>query len=191
MGARFGVSEGAIRKRARREGWTKRLYAAQATPWRGPASVWAGGASGVPAARPPEPARKPKADPDALTEDKVMEAWTSPLHIRPADLARRALANAAHAVKSGEGLNAVRLARAASEIARLDGLLDWADSDVAQEEERFEAHQGMMRMFLREKALSLAETLVAGGDLPPEYQDLKTELARLAAVRAAAGEGAA
>lgn len=35
VGARFGAASGAIRKPAKREGWTKRDYAARATPWPG------------------------------------------------------------------------------------------------------------------------------------------------------------
>ena len=100
------------------------------------------------------------------------------------------LAGAAHALKTGEGLNAVRLARAATEIARLNDVLNWADEDPADTEERFEAGQAMMRMFLRERALTLAQDLIAGRDLPPEYEALKMELARLEAVRASAEQGA-
>jgi polyprenyl P-hydroxybenzoate/phenylacrylic acid decarboxylase-like protein len=96
----------------------------------------------------------PDAPPD---EAAVLAAWRAPLHIRPDDLARRALAGAAHALKTGEGLNAVRLARAATEIARLNDVLNWADEDPADTEERFEAGQAMMRMFLRERALTLAQ----------------------------------
>jgi hypothetical protein len=120
-------------------------------------------------------------------EAAALAAWRAPLHIRPEDLARKALAGAAHALKAGEGLNAVRLARAATEIARLNGVLEWADEDPAEADERFEAGQSMMRMFLRERALTLAQDLIAGRDLPPEYEDLKAELARLEAVRAAEG----
>ena len=177
VAARFGVSETALRKRARREGWTKRLYAARATPWNLCAGrAGTGASSGL--SDPESP------DPDAVTEAKLLEAWTSPMNIRPDDLARRALANAAHAVKAGEGLNAVRLARAAAEIARLNDLLDWAEADPAREEAAFEARQGMMRMFVREQALRLAQDMVAGRALPPEYEDLKAELARLDRVHA-------
>ncbi|MBU1539016.1 MAG: hypothetical protein KKC29_01955, partial [Alphaproteobacteria bacterium] len=140
-------------------------------------------------APPPGPATEAPADgpPD---EAAVLAAWRAPLHIRPEDLARKALANAAHALKAGEGLNAVRLARAATEIARLNGILEWADEDPAEADERFETGQAMMRMFLRERALTLAQDLIAGRDLPPEYEDLKIELARLEAVRTAQEAGA-
>ena len=175
VAARFGVSVTALRKHAAKEGWTKRAFAARQALER----------SAPPSA--PAPAAPADGPPD---EAAVLAAWRAPLHIRPDDLARRALAGAAHALKTGEGLNAVRLARAATEIARLNGILEWADEDVAEADERFEAGQAMMRMFLRERALTLAQDLIAGRDLPPEYEDLKLELARLEAMRAAADAGA-
>jgi hypothetical protein len=179
VAARFGVSVTALRKHAAKEGWTKRAFAArQAAARSAPPS---GLAPGAPAPTAPD------APPN---EAAVLAAWRAPLHIRPDDLARRALAGAAHALKTGEGLNAVRLARAATEIARLNDVLNWADEDPADTEERFEAGQAMMRMFLRERALTLAQDLMAGRDLPPEYEDLKVELARLEAVRASAEQGA-
>ncbi|WIY69078.1 hypothetical protein KB221_13480 [Aquidulcibacter paucihalophilus] len=170
VAARFGVSVTALRKHAAKEGWTKRAFAARQAQ-----------ARSVP---PPGPAPSAPVDgpPD---EAAVLAAWRAPLHIRPDDLARRALAGAAHALKTGEGLNAVRLARAATEIARLNDVLQWAEEDPAESDERFEAGQAMMRMFLRERALTLAQDLMAGRDLPPEYEELKIELARLEAMRAA------
>ena len=179
VAARFGVSVTALRKHAAKEGWTKRAFAARQAAARSASS--SGLATGAPAPTAPD------APPD---EAAVLAAWRAPLHIRPDDLARRALAGAAHALKTGEGLNAVRLARAATEIARLNDVLNWADEDPADTEERFEAGQAMMRMFLRERALTLAQDLMAGRDLPPEYEALKVELARLEAVRAAAEAGA-
>lgn len=181
VAARFGVSVTALRKHAAKEGWTKRAFAARQAAERSAApAAPVPAASAAPADGPPD-------------EAAVLAAWRAPLHIRPEDLARRALANAAHALKAGEGLNAIRLARAATEIARLNGVLEWAEEDPAEADERFEAGQAMMRMFLRERALTLAQNLIAGRDLPPEYEDLKVELARLEAVRAAAagakGEG--
>jgi hypothetical protein len=177
------VSEGAIRKRAAREGWTKRDFAARATPWpRGRAP-----GAGVGAAPPPDEAGTPEPgtpEPGSLaaTEARILERWkASPFVIQPNDLARKALAGAAHALKAGEGLNALRLARAAAEIARLDGLFDWAIEDVAETEAQVEARHEIMQMFLRERALSLAEDIVAGRPLPPEFDALKDHLARLAA----------
>ncbi|MDO9076695.1 MAG: hypothetical protein Q7U72_04510 [Brevundimonas sp.] len=175
VAARFGVSVTALRKHAAKEGWTKRAFAARQALER--SAPPAGPAPAAPADGPPD-------------EAAVLAAWRAPLHIRPDDLARRALAGAAHALKTGEGLNAVRLARAATEIARLNDVLQWAEEDPAEADERFEAGQAMMRMFLRERALTLAQDLMAGRDLPPEYEDLKIELARLEAMRAAEEAGA-
>lgn len=166
VAARFGVSETALRRRARREGWTKRDFAARATPWplgRAPA---AGAAPALAA-----PGLPP--DPDApLTEDDVIAAWTAPIQIRPNDLARRTLAAAAEAVKGGRGLTALRLARAANEIARLDAVFDWVEYDPAEQERDSEAGQQLARRFLREEALRLAGDLAAGRPLPPEYADI-------------------
>ncbi|HYC97440.1 hypothetical protein [Brevundimonas sp.] len=170
VAARFGVSETALRRRARREGWTKRDFAARATPWpigRTPPMGAPSGAAFAPAA-PGVPT-----DPDApLTEDDIVAAWTSPIQIRPHDLARRTLAAAAEAVRGGRGLTALRLARAASEIARLDALFEWVEYDPAEQEREAEAGQMMARQFLRERALRLAEDLAAGRPLPPEYADV-------------------
>ncbi|MDQ7813663.1 hypothetical protein, partial [Brevundimonas sp.] len=153
VAARFGVSETALRRRARREGWTKRDFAARSTPWplgRTPPS----GPTGVLAA----PGLPP--DPDApLTEDDVVAAWSSPIQIRPNDLARRTLAAAAEAVKGGRGLTALRLARAASEIARLDALFEWVEYDPAEQERDAEAGRELTRRWVRERALRLAEDL--------------------------------
>lgn len=180
VAARFGVSVTAIRKRARREGWTKRLFAATATPWAGPASAPDPAAGAAPAAD-PSPARTGLMVGPA-DEEALLAGWRSPLMIRPIDLARRTLANAAHAVKTGSGLNALRLARAAAEIARLDSLLDWAVEDPARTDEQREAQDDMMRLFVREQALNLARTLMEGGDLPPHYAEAKGRLDDMRAV---------
>lgn len=170
VAARFGVSETALRRRARREGWTKRDFAARSTPWplgRTPPMGGLGGPTGTLAA----PGLPP--DPDApLTEDDVVAAWTSPIQIRPGDLARRTLAAAAEAVRGGRGLTALRLARAANEIARLDALFEWVEYDPAEQERDREAGHQLTRRWVRERALRLAEDLAAGRPLPPEYADL-------------------
>jgi len=182
VAARFGVSVTAIRKRARREGWTKRMFAAQITPWAGPKP------DSAPAPEPaaPEPgSANGRLGLGSAGEEALLEAWRAPIHIRPVDLARRTLANAAHAVKTGSGLNALRLARAAAEIARLDSLLDFAIEDPARSDEQREALDHNMRLYLREQALELAHTLMTGGELPAPYVEARAELDRLTAVRAA------
>jgi len=161
VAGRFGVSEGALRKRAAREGWTKRAFAARATPWPGALERPAGLGA---------PTRPGEAD-APLTEDDIVAAWTAPMLIRPGDLARRALAGAAEAVRAGRGLTALRLARAASEIARLDALFEWVELDPAEQEAQSEAGQQMARQFLRERALTLARDLALGRPLPPEYDE--------------------
>jgi hypothetical protein len=166
VAARFGVSETALRRRARREGWTKRDFAALATPW--PLGRAMGGPVGLLAAPGQGPGLPP--DPDApLTEDDVVAAWSSPIQIRPGDLARRTLAAAADAVKGGRGLTALRLARAANEIARLDALFEWVEYDPAEQERDREAGEALTLRWVRERALRLAEDLAAGRPLPPEY----------------------
>jgi hypothetical protein len=164
VAGRFGVSEGAMRKRAAREGWTKRAFAARATPWPG-ALERPRMDSAAPSAATAGEADVP------LTEDDIVAAWTSPIQIRPGDLARRALAAAAEAVRGGRGLTALRLARAASEIARLDALFEWVELDPAAEEARSAEGQLMARRFLRERALGLARDLALGRPLPPEYDE--------------------
>lgn len=182
VAARFGVSVTAIRKRARREGWTKRLFAATATPWAGPAPAAE--------ASPAEPV-KPRTGlgVGSPEEEALLEGWRTPITIRPVDLARRTLANAAHAVKTGSGLNAMRLARAAGEIARLDNLLDWAIEDPARTEEQREGQDAMMRLFVREQALKLARILIEGGELPEPYAEARDELARITALAGAQNSG--
>jgi len=120
-------------------------------------------------------------NPGSAEEEAILDGWRSPIHIRPTDLARRALANAAHAVKTGSGLNALRLARAAAEIARLDGVFDWAIDDPAVSEVEAEGRDDMMRLFLREQALKLARILMDGGELPAPYAEARAELERLRA----------
>ena len=177
VAVRFGVSVSAIRKRARREGWTKAVFAATATPWSG----WRTGPTTE--TSPTNGGRSSHGlGVGSADEEAILEGWRSPIHIRPGDLARRALANAAHAVKTGAGLNAVRLARAAAEIVRLDGLLDWAVDDPAVTDEQAEGRDNVMRLFLREQALKLACILADGDELPAPYAEARAELERLRAM---------
>lgn len=174
VGARFGVSVGAIRKRAAREGWTKRDYAARAAAWPGGLPPPVQGLTPAP----------PVEDPMRAAEDRAMERWRQPPNFEAMAVARKALAGAAHALKAGEGLNALRLARAAAEIARLDPLIDWHGDDIAESEAVIEARHDIMLTFLRDRALSLAEDIVAGRPLPSEFEALKAETTRLAALHA-------
>lgn len=168
VAARFGVSETALRRRAGREGWTKAAFAAGATPWALRRMAAQTGAGGV------APGSAPDSG-ETAGEAPVLDHWRAPLRIHHDDLARKALAGAMSALKAGEALNALRLARAAAEIARLDGVLNWPEEDLARSEEESEGRFQMMQTFIRERALRLAEDLAAGRDLPPEYQIVKAD----------------
>ncbi|RZJ83053.1 MAG: hypothetical protein EON88_29365 [Brevundimonas sp.] len=93
------------------------------------------------------------------------------------------------ALKAGEGLNALRLARAAAEIARLDAVLDWSEEDLANSEADAEFRFQQMQTFIRERALNLAEDLFAGRDLPEQYVTLKADLERRRAIQAELDQG--
>lgn len=186
VAARFGVSETSIRRRAGREGWTKTAFAARVTPWLIPPGARAIARSAQAAAA---DAASDPADPEAAREAPVLDHWRAPITIRPVDLARKALGGAMSALKAGEGLNALRLARAAAEIARLDATLDWAEEDVANSEADAEFRFQQMQRFIRERALNLAEDLFAGRDLPEPYAALKVDLERRRAVQAEVDRG--
>ncbi|WP_420478780.1 hypothetical protein, partial [Brevundimonas sp. FT23028] len=129
------------------------------------------------------------ADPEAAREAEVLDHWRAPLTIRPQDLARKALGGAMSALKAGQGLNALRLARAAAEIARLDAVLDWTEEDPAEAEASAEFRFQQMQLFIRERALNLAEDLFADRDLPEPYAGLKADLARRRAAQAEVDRG--
>ena len=67
--------------------------------------------------------------------------------------------SAAEAVRGGRGLTALRLARAASEIARLDALFEWVEYDPAEQERDAAAGQcvvlgpGLLHVVLAEQAI--------------------------------------
>lgn len=181
VAARFGVSVSALRKRARREGWTKLQYAAARALPEGAAPLPAGQAAPSSAtAHVGRGAGTPILS-GGLSEDEVLEAQLPNPTIQPGALARRALAHAAQAVRDGQGLNAVRLARAAAEISRLDQLLEWdgdSDDEGPEAEARFRGRQDIMRVFIREQALDLARRMADGRPLPPAYVELEAMLAR-------------
>lgn len=158
VAARFGVSVWALRKRARREGWTK---ARQAEIVAAALGAETPGAATLPA---------PLAEAEA-----AVAALDPPMDIRPADLARKALARAAEAVRRGEGLSALRLVRAGEAIARLDGQIAPAFDDVDQLEADHAARRDQTRLHVRSLALSLARLLLAGEPLPEPYADLEAD----------------
>jgi hypothetical protein len=154
VAARFGVSEAALRKRARREGWTKTAAA-------GTRPLTVG---------PPLPHHR---DP-AGGEDRVVAAYAIPRTIHPERLARESLARAAAALRAGEGLEAMRLARAAQMIAHLDDTLWRGDEDEPIDDDGREA---LLRDYVRAIAVGIALRLARGEPMPEEYADLVPDYA--------------
>jgi len=155
--ARFAVSVTALRKRARREGWTKAAQAANA------------------AMTPPQP---DEAAPDEGALHAAALASLRPRDYDPEVLARRALASAVVALNEGEGLKAQRLARAADEIAGLADRLSYLrPGPVTDEEEReSDARVTVMRRFIAATALRLARDLQAGEPLSDYWRAVLAEV---------------
>jgi hypothetical protein len=178
VAARFGVSVSALRKRAAREGWTKRTFArTQALP---PSTAWATGST-TPTTDPAlaEAETLPGADHDPLTRPPteaeaafVRDLWPIP-ELQAGTLARKALALADLALRQGRALDARRFAEAARVIADLDDLLPWVedhfDPDAA-------AQRGdTMREFIQSSAVRLAVDLHAGRPLGPVHAALAAQ----------------
>lgn len=152
--ARFGVSVSALRKRARREGWTKAAQAAQTllTP---AGSEGAGLQAGAP---------------DEAELLAAARASLRPVDFEPDTLARRALASAVVALNQGEGLKAQRLARAADEIATLAERLSYLrPGRDADEDEGSETRIHMLQGFIAASAMRLARDLHAGRPLSDHW----------------------
>ena len=187
VAARFGVSVSALRKRAAREGWTKRHYALTRT--RSPSTAWDDGAAPdgpeaplTAAERLPGTERDPLTRPPTSTEAAfVRDLWPIP-ELRAGTLARKALALADMALRQGRALDARRFADAARTIADLDDILPWTedrhDPDAAA------ARGEIMRDFIQETAVRLALQLHRGEPLEPQYEVM---VERFHAERAAEG----
>jgi len=159
--ARFGVSVGALRKRAAREGWTKRAHAA-AGPY----------AAREPAAPEPAPATAPATvDPHregmpahlAALHEKV----SPPISYEPGSVARMALRQSVRCLLAGDPVASAHYARAADAIRKLDVTLEWGDRDDDPAE--VEARQSAYREFTFQVAGELAGLLVRGEPVPPGY----------------------
>jgi len=163
--ARFGVSVTALRKRAAREGWTKRAYARACAP----ASV---PVHDAPAhiAHAPASAR----DDIALRVEAVVARQMVPLFEEPTVMARRALGQAQRSIAEGRGLEAARLVRAARELRQLDEYIPSARYLFDEDDERdYDGRREHMRVMVRSLALTLAEKMIAGQPLPPDFQRLR------------------
>lgn len=163
--ARFGVSVTALRKRAAREGWTKRAYARACAPpsvrvHDAPAQI----------AHAPASAR----DDIDLRIEAIVARQMVPLYEEPTVMARRALGQAQRSIAEGRGLDAARLVRAARELHELDGYLPSARYLFDEEDEGdYDGRREQMRVLVRSLALTLADKLVAGEPLPAEFQRLR------------------
>lgn len=178
VAARFGVSVSGLRKRAQREGWTKRAQA----DWRGGIQVGppspggpgfgVGGPSAT-AAPPWAPGPTTAAPPPGL-EDlppdlaalyAVAAPGPPPL---PSEAARHALGLAMLALRHGHSAEALRMARAAELIGRLDTVLP--DVEPGGGAEAIQARQKAQEDLTFTIAGELAEGLLLGrGPILPAY----------------------
>lgn len=164
LAARFGVSVGAVRKRAGREGWTKRAYA-QAVDPNGPPPA-------APAAA-PTPAAPGSAPPaDAWGR---LNAVLPPHRVSPTGLARRALGDAARALRDGRLDDARRLVSTCQAVVRLEQTIDLQD-DWSDDPFEDDARQSLLRTAVFEMAIDLQEKLAAGRPLPEAYATLHESL---------------
>jgi len=164
--ARFGVSVTALRKRAAREGWTKRAYARAQAPLPTHASAHA--------LAPPAAHNAPARDDIALRVEAVVARQMVPLFEEPTVMARRALGQAQRSISEGRGLEAARMVRAARELHELDGYLPSARYLFDEEDERdYDGRREHMRVMVRDLALTLAQKITAGQPLPAEFQSLR------------------
>lgn len=165
VAARFGVSVSGLRKRAQREGWTKRAQA----DWRGGVQVGPPSPWGDPA---PAPAGSPSLTvaADALPPDlAALETIAVPAaSLTAPGVARKALSLAMQALTQNRSADALRLARAAALIVSLDEVVPqkWEVDDVDEVVSRHSALQDLAFNIAGE----LAEALMAGkGEMLPAY----------------------
>lgn len=190
VAARYGVSVSALRKRAAREGWTKRDWArnqiqAPTTAWGDPRNGAGSDAALIEAAALPggtgDPLVRPPTDVEAAF---VRDLWPIP-ELQAATLARKALALADQALRQGRALDARRFADAARTIADLDDILPWVDD---RHDPDAAAQRGdIMRDFIQTHAVNLALQLHRGEPLEPQY-DVMVERFHAAKAREEATE---
>lgn len=191
VAARFGVSVWSLRKRAGRDGWTKRDWMAAGAEGLAPPGV-AGeaGASGLAAAEAPRPGDGP-----TLTELHA-RAVPPPRH-DPIAVARMAMGHAARCLIAGEADLALRHVRAATAIVGLEKALDQDGYESDESPLEAEARQSAFDEFVFQVAGDLAGRLLTGQGVPPgmlaradrwrlQYADA---LAAEAAAAAAAADG--
>lgn len=172
--ARFGVSVGALRKRAQREGWTKRAFVAG-----GPCAATTGEAAPA-----PEPGAASDLPPHLAA---LAERMLRPVDHDPGEVARMSLRMAVRSLAAGDPLAALRQARTAALIARLDQVIPLSQEDDDPLEA--EARQSAFTDFAFSVAGDLATALITGQDIPPGYLARADAWRRKHEAAAAAREG--
>ena len=182
VAARFDISVAALRKRAAREGWTKRDMLALS-----PQKVQqvhevvenrqfvAGTVDEVQDVQPL------RAIQDLIVENvysavAVAMPRSSPT---PAALGRKALLHAARALSQDRPRDAFAHARAAEVIARLDRLIP--DTEAAEDDENVDWRMQQMRRLIWQTAVVMADHMANGGEAPMGF---KEEIAAWKAERA-------
>jgi hypothetical protein len=180
VAARFDISVGALRKRAAREGWTKRDFVATSPP----KAAQAHDIVQINTSTPEQP--QPAADARPIQERILEPLYAAadlalPRHTPPpAALGRKALLLASRALTQDRPRDALAHAKAAEAIARLD--ISIHDIDPAEDEENVDWRLSQMRQMIWRIAATLADHMVHGGEPPPGYRqeisDWKAERAR-------------
>lgn len=179
LAARYGVSVGAVRKRAGRDGWTKRAYAARE------------GAGGDTAGAPLQSPQSPPAPPAPPTPESplaLMERSLPPRRFTPERLARRALAQAHVAIADDRPEHARKLLAAGITSLRLYDAVGGLDGDELDQEAQFERQQQLMRVAIFEMARDLARGMAAGQPVPDRYADLAAALDGITSPETAASD---
>jgi hypothetical protein len=179
VAARFDISVAALRKRAAREGWTKRdilalspLKVQQVHDLVESTQSAAGEVAHV------QPLR--------AIQDQIVENVYAAVAVAmpraaptPAALSRKALLHAAHAMAQDRPRDALAHARAAEMIARLDRVIP--DVEPVEDDENVDWRMREMRKFIWQTAAVMADHMANGGEAPMGF---KEEIAAWKAERA-------
>ncbi len=165
--ARFGVSVGGLRKRAAREGWTKRAFVAgggRLAPASPPTPAAQGLAtSDAEAAWPPSPAAEWDFNPQQLPPwlEELQRRTRPPRLHDPAAVTQLAMQQAVRCIVHGDAAAAARHAQAATHLSRLIGRfpqqLDYARYEDPAEDE---ARQSALDEIVFQVGAALAEKLL-------------------------------
>ena len=185
VAARFDVSVAALRKRAAKEGWTKRDFITSdpRTVRQAPDLTDdlhdAGTAAGQTVDAAPLQAIQSQIVENVYAAAGVAMPRTTP---EPSALGRKALLLASRALSQDRPRDALAHAKAAEAIARLDGLIH--DSEPAEDDENVDWRMREMRKFIWQTAVVMADHMANGGEPPAGF---KEEIAAWKAERARDG----